>query len=255
MDVIALPALNDNYIWLLTSDDGHAVVVDPGAAEPVLGALAQGNLVLDAVLITHHHGDHVAGLGTLLERQPHLPVYGPARENVAGVTHAVGEGDQVVLDTLGLTLQVLDTPGHTAGHISFAGPQVLFCGDTLFAAGCGRLLEGSAEQMHPSLAKLKSLPGDTRVYCGHEYTQSNVAFALKVEPDNADLKARAQEVDALRSAQRPTLPTTIDLERRTNPFLRWDQPQVIRAAEARVGHPLDGPAQVFAVLRQWKDNA
>ena len=251
MQIIPIPAFRDNYIWLLRSGS-RAAVVDPGDAAPVLRHLADEGLSLAAILITHHHPDHVGGLPELLAQAP-VPVFGPARESIAGIDHPVGEGDRVALAELGVEFRVLDIPGHTAGHVGYYGGGALFCGDTLFAAGCGRLFEGTPAQMFASLQKLAALPGDTRVYCTHEYTLSNLAFAAAVEPDNPAVTERIAASQALRADQRPTVPFLLAGEMLTNPFLRSDQPAVIRQAEAQAGHSLGSPVEVFAAIREWKN--
>jgi hydroxyacylglutathione hydrolase len=253
-DVLHARAFEDNYIWIVRgSAPDRAVVVDPGDADPVFAALEAAGLTLAAVLCTHHHGDHVGGVGALTARWP-VPVYGPARERIRGATVPLADGDRVALDDLGLGFDVLDVPGHTAGHIAYVGHGLLFCGDTLFSAGCGRLFEGTAAQLHASLARLAALPDDTRVYCGHEYTRANLGFARRVEPDNPDIAVHLKTVEALRAADRPSLPSTIGLERRINPFLRSDVPTVREAAEREASKTLDSPVAVFAALRRWKDH-
>jgi hydroxyacylglutathione hydrolase len=246
-----IPAFNDNYFWLLICG-ALAAVVDPGAAEPVLSRLRANGLKLTDILVTHHHGDHVGGVAALAEATG-ARVYGPRGESIPAREVALGEGDAIKV--LGLDLQVLDVPGHTRGHIAYYAPRLraLFCGDTLFAAGCGRLFEGTAEQMTDSLGKLARLPADTRVYCAHEYTLSNLRFARAVEPDSEALRERQQACSALRDRGLPTLPSTIGEERATNPFLRCDVPVVRRAAEARAGRPLATTSAAFATLREWKD--
>ncbi len=253
MDIIPLPAFRDNYIWLL-HDDRHAVVVDPGDAVPVRQYLARQGLRLAAILVTHHHPDHVGGLAELLAAAT-VPVFGPAAENVEGVTRPVAEGDTVRLDELGVELSVLDIPGHTSGHVAYyaAGLGAVFCGDTLFSAGCGRLFEGTPPQLAASLAKLAALPDETRVYCTHEYTLSNLAFARVAEPDNAERDEWASRCEGLRAANQPTLPSTIGREKAINPFLRCDRPGVVRAVAARAGTAPRDPIACLAALRAWKD--
>jgi len=254
--LLPLAALTDNYIWLL-AHGAHAIVVDPGQAQPVVDALAQHGLTLGAILLTHHHHDHVGGAAQL-HAETHAPVYGPATETLPVCDHALQEGDGVHLENPHLSLSVLDVPGHTAGHIAFfadiAGfAPLLFCGDTLFAAGCGRLFEGTPTQMVQSLAKLAALPKETLVCCAHEYTLSNLRWALQVEADNPDLQARARTAQGLRDRGLPTLPSTLALELQTNPFLRTAQPAVVAAARAHAGVRLDGDVAVFTALRAWKN--
>lgn len=252
LQVTPVPAFNDNYLWLL-HNESHAAVVDPGDAEAIESALARMGLELAAILITHHHGDHVGGLSTLAGHWE-VPVYGPRSEGIAGITHPVGQGDSVHIAPLSARLDVMEVPGHTRGHIAYAGDGRVFCGDTLFACGCGRLFEGTPQQMHASLAALAALPGDTAVYCAHEYTLANIRFAQAVEPGNAALAERAARDAATRERKQPTLPTTIALERATNPFLRCAEPTVQAQAARHAGRPLPDPVEVFAVLREWKNN-
>lgn len=257
LHIEALPAFTDNYIWLLTRDGSRAAaVVDPGDPDVVLAALAARGLTLDAVLITHHHRDHTGGIARLKAAFPRAVVPGPAGERIAGLTRRLVEDDQV--EVLGARFRVLDVPGHTAGHIAYVGEApdaagVLFCGDTLFAGGCGRLFEGTPEQMTASLAKLAALPGDTRVYCAHEYTLANLGFAAWVEPDSPALLARVADDAARRRRDEPTVPSTLALERATNPFLRVREPAVIAAAERFTGQRLATDSEVFWAVRHWKD--
>ncbi len=249
-----VPAFSDNYLWLLAgADAGRAAVVDPGDATAVLAALAAADAVLGAIIITHHHADHIGGVGELLARFPDAAVYAPRDERIAGATQTVGEGERVHVACLGCDFEVLEVPGHTATHIAYYGDGKLFCGDTVFACGCGRLFEGTPEQMHCSLSKIMRLPDDTEIYCAHEYTLANIAFARQVEPDNPALRQREQDARRLREAGRPTVPSSLALEKRTNPFLRFDEPNVIAAAEHRAGHPLHNGAEVFGAVRHWKD--
>ena len=255
INVLAIPALSDNYIWLLHREQQQdCVVVDPGEADPVMQHLEQHSLTLRAILLTHHHGDHIGGVEALLAGRD-LPVYGPAREHIGARTHPLDRGDQVEIPELDLVLDVLHVPGHTAGHIAYAGGGMLFAGDTLFAGGCGRLFEGTPEQMLNSLDRLACLPEDTAVYCGHEYTEANLRFAKRVDPHNRALAERLRQVIQQRQNGHCTLPSRIGLERQTNPFLRADNPQVRQATEALVGHALPTRLDVFTAVRALKDAA
>lgn len=250
--IIPIPAFADNYIWLVREGSAGAVV-DPGDAAPVIGYLQREGITLTAIIATHHHGDHVGGIRALTARWP-VPVYGPAGEDIPGRTQALAEGDAIVVPGIGLSLSTLDIPGHTAGHIALVGKDLVFCGDTLFAAGCGRLFEGTPAQMVASLGKLAALPDTTRVYCGHEYTVSNLRFALAVEPDSAALRNRQARAQAMRAAGVPTVPTMLVEERATNPFLRVHHPSIRAAVERHAGRALDGPVALFAELRAWKNS-
>jgi hydroxyacylglutathione hydrolase len=253
--IIPIPAFADNYIWTLCCE-GNAVVVDPGDAEPVLDYLDHEGFALTAILATHHHNDHVGGVPALVARYG-VPVFGPARESIPERTWALGEGDEIDVPGLPLRLRVMDIPGHTAGHIAYfgdvSGVPSVFCGDTLFAAGCGRLFEGTPQQMWTSLSALAALPPDTRVYCGHEYTLANIRFALAVEPDSAPLWDRQAREQAKRDRGEPTLPSTIGEERLTNPFLRAQVPGVRKTAASHAGGTLAGDVETFAALRAWKN--
>jgi hydroxyacylglutathione hydrolase len=251
IEVVPLRAFKDNYVWTLR-DSGVAAVVDPGDARPVLDYLASENLRLIAILATHHHQDHVGGIAELLQEHP-VPVYGPRGEPITTLTHPVGGGDRVALKDLAVSFEVLNIPGHTRAHIAYYGANMLFCGDTLFACGCGRVFEGTPQQLHASLQSLMRLPDETKVYCGHEYTLANIAFAKAVEPENAALLQREASDARLRSENRPTLPSTIGREKATNPFLRVTRPAVIQSANKYLGRRVSDPAAVFAALRQWKN--
>jgi hydroxyacylglutathione hydrolase len=253
MYLIPVPAFADNYLWLL-HDGQHALVVDPGDAQPVLQTLARHALQLTSILVTHHHADHTGGVEALRQATG-ARVYGPAAESIPEPFTRLKQGDTV--QALGLDFQVLDVPGHTAGHIAFYTPDMdgqplLFCGDTLFSGGCGRLFEGTPAQMLASLDKLAALPGATRVCCAHEYTLSNLRFALAAEPDNSDLAAYQAHCQRLREQGLPTLPSTLAQERLINPFLRTRQPALLAAAHRRDASA-QGDVAVFAALRQWKN--
>lgn len=251
-EVVPLRAFSDNYIWTLR--DAHcAAVVDPGDAQPVLDYLARENLKLVAILNTHHHADHVGGNAALLARAP-VPVYGPRDERIAEVSERLADGQRFTLPHFGIELETIEIPGHTRSHIAFYGDGLLFCGDTLFAAGCGRLFEGTPRQMHDSLTRLTRLPDDTRVYCGHEYTLSNIKFAKAVDPDNRRLLELETQAQAQRAQDQPTLPSTISQEKATNPFLRVTDPAIIRSASARAAKKLSDPVSVLAEIRDWKNN-
>jgi hydroxyacylglutathione hydrolase len=255
MDLVALPAFTDNYIWMF-HDGRQALVVDPGDAAPVTQALNAQGLELAGILVTHHHGDHTGGVDAL---RPRLTgrVFGPANENIPEPYERLRHGDRC--EGLGLRFEVIDVPGHTSGHIAYycddAGPgqaPILFCGDTLFSAGCGRLFEGTAEQMHRSLQRLAALPGRTRVCCGHEYTLSNLRFAHCAEAGNAAIERHSHWCQAQRQRGMPTLPSSIEREREINPFLRCTVPAVVQSARAHGASSEEEPA-VFAALRQWKN--
>lgn len=255
MKLLPLPAFTDNYIWML-HDGRQALVVDPGDSAPVLQALQQLDVQLQAILVTHHHTDHVGGVD-VLRNATGAEVYGPAREKIPEPLHRLAQGDAV--EILGMRFEVIDVPGHTAGHIAYYcadmnGEPLLFCGDTLFSAGCGRLFEGTPAQMLHSLDKLAALPGNTRVCCTHEYTLSNLKFARAVEPGNAALLHHSAQCEALRAGNQPTLPSRLDLERAINPFLRVRQPAVAQAAQAYDAQAnQDDAVAVLAALRQWKN--
>jgi hydroxyacylglutathione hydrolase len=251
MKIVPLKAFKDNYIWTLRTAT-HAAVVDPGEAAPVLDYLASEGLALAAILATHHHPDHVGGIAEIL-RSHRCPVYGPRNEPIPTLTHPVSEGDVVRIPELGAEFTVLDIPGHTRAHIAYYGLESLFCGDTLFACGCGRVFEGTPEQMFASLGKLLALPDQTKVYCGHEYTLANMQFAKAVEPANAALAEREKRDQALRDRGLPTLPSTLGDEKATNPFLRCREPAVVESANKYLGKRIGDPVSVFSAIRQWKN--
>jgi hydroxyacylglutathione hydrolase len=256
MNLQALPAFSDNYIWML-HDGRQALVVDPGEPAPVEHALDAHGLALAGILVTHHHGDHVGGIEALRPRLQATGgrVHGPAHERIPPPFEPLRDGDTVEL--LGMRFHVIDVPGHTAGHIAFFthgedDAPLLFCGDTLFSGGCGRLFEGTPTQMHASLERLAALPGDTRVCCAHEYTLSNLRFGLAIEPGNPALQDHLKHCQALREQGQPTLPSTIALERRINPFIRCQEAAVADAALAHGAHTRE-PVDVFTALREWKN--
>lgn len=252
-----IPAFADNYIWALHAESGSTVcVVDPGDAGPVIEYIEQNQLTLSDILITHHHPDHTGGIAALTARYSPR-VSGPGHSNIKGITHVVAEGACVEFGNC--VFEVIEVPGHTLDHIAYfhagntAQAPLLFCGDTLFAAGCGRLFEGTPAQMHASLAKLKSLPHQTEVYCTHEYTLANLAFAKAADPQNQTLGERIKIEKTKREMSQPTLPTSIELELRTNPFLRCTDPDLIHNLIAHIHEKPATEVAVFAALRSWKD--
>jgi len=255
LNVLAVPAFSDNYLWLI-HDGVNAAAVDPGDSDPILAALAAHELTLTAILLTHHHADHIGGVPQLLRHAP-VPVFGPRNDHIAVVTEPLGEGDRVAVPGLALTLRVLDVPGHTKGHIAYvrdSGEPWLFCGDTLFAGGCGRIFEGTPAQMADSLGKLAALPALTKVYCAHEYTLANLRFASAVEPGNLPLRDRFASDSAQRAAGKPTVPSTIGIEQATNPFLRYREKEIVDSLVT--AGKLDAgaaPLAAFTALREWKN--
>jgi hydroxyacylglutathione hydrolase len=251
ISVIPLRAFTDNYIWLIRA--GHnAAVVDPGDAAPVLAYLQAERLALTAILCTHHHADHVGGNAELL-RHFAAQVYAPDDDRIPAATRRLHEGDKVRLGEFDLDFSVFEIPGHTRSHIAYYGAGMLFCGDTLFACGCGRLFEGTPQQMYASLTKLAALPDTTAVYCGHEYTLSNIRFAKAVEPRNAELAKWESAAAALRARNEPTVPSTLRIEKLANPFLRCDHPEVMGSASQHAGKQLSDPVSVLAAIREWKN--
>ncbi|HEU4669724.1 MAG TPA: hydroxyacylglutathione hydrolase [Dyella sp.] len=252
MHLMALPALADNYIWLLHDDQRHAAVVDPGDADVVEKALAEHGLSLRAILLTHHHHDHIDGVERLQQTHP-VEIYAPRDPRIDHVNQRVGDGDVVELYAPALRLEVIAVPGHTLSHVAYAGAGFLFCGDTLFSLGCGRLFEGSPEQMLASLDRLSALPADTLVCCAHEYTAANGRFAREIDPANSELTERLAEVSRLREHSRPTLPVPLGRELGTNPFLRIDHPALVAWGERRDVAAGDRIGR-FAALRGAKDH-
>ena len=253
LKITALPALKDNYIWLIrNSGDRHVIIVDPGEAGPVQKELDAANLQPVAILNTHHHYDHVDGISELVASYG-IPVYGPENESIPELTHPVGENNHIFLETVGANFQVLEIPGHTAGHIGYYGHGLLFCGDTLFTAGCGKIFDGTAQQLFHSLEKIMALPDETLIYCAHEYTEENLLFARMVEPENSTIIQRLKKTRRIRSSGAPTIPSTLAEEKLTNPFLRCDCKEVIAATEQFAAHALNTPEQVFIALRRWRD--
>jgi hydroxyacylglutathione hydrolase len=246
-----IPALVDNYIWLLADAVGNAAVVDPGEAAPVERVLARRGLTLQSILITHHHPDHIAGVAKLC-RGRHVEVIAPAEERIPHADRRVGHGDVVTLALPAARFEVMAVPGHTTSHIAYAGEGLLFCGDTMFSLGCGRLFEGTPAQMLASLDQLIDLPDETLVCCGHEYSQTNARFALSIDGDNAALKSRAKDIEEKRSRGEPTVPSTMGMERAANPFLRTDS-DAVAAWAAREAGAQDRVSR-FAALRNAKDS-
>jgi len=250
MQLHPLPAFADNYIWTLTDDAGRVLIVDPGEAGPVRDFLRDGRQPT-AILLTHHHADHIGGTAELLETWPDLPVISPQDGRIRHATRVVGQGDTVEVGQW--EFDVLEIPGHTLTHIAFHGHGVVFCGDTLFSLGCGRLFEGTPAQMCASLTKLASLPPETRICCGHEYTVNNSRFASVVEPGNLALRRRSEEARTMRDRGLPTLPSTLADELAANPFLRADAPEIRQSLRARLGREPVDSVEAFAELRRWKD--
>jgi hydroxyacylglutathione hydrolase len=250
-DITAIPALRDNYIWAL-HNSRYAAVVDPGEAAPVLDFLDTHGLQLNAILCTHRHADHIGGI-TKLREVYSVPVYGRQHPGNPYVSHDLHEGSQLKFDALGINFDILEIPGHLNDHIAYYAPDILFCGDVLFGAGCGRNFEGTLAQLHLSLQRLAQLPDTTRVYSAHEYTTANLRFALACEPHNMELLRRIEQAEQQLMANLPTLPSTIALEKATNPFLRCNQPELIRTLQQR-GLTDAGELSVFIALREWRNH-
>ncbi|MGH1461754.1 MAG: hydroxyacylglutathione hydrolase [Neptuniibacter sp.] len=253
-NVTPIPAFNDNYIWAIALPDNNKIaVVDPGDATPVLNYLQSNQLELAAILITHHHNDHTGGVDQLRESF-NVPVYGPASSPFAGITNPLSNDDKISL--FGNVLSIKEIPGHTLDHISYFSDQTqpqIFCGDTLFLAGCGRLFEGTAKQMLSAMAYFKTLPENTEVYCTHEYSLANLAFALAVEPNNRSIAEAIQNCESMRQQDIPTLPSSIAQEKQINPFMRTQHADVISAAQKFSGAALNEEVEVFASIREWKN--
>lgn len=251
LTITAIPALQDNYIWLLQRER-HAIAVDPGEAAPVLDFLQKSGLQLDAILCTHRHHDHVDGIDEL-RGVYNVPVHGRSHPKNPHITHGLREGDQLRIDRLNTVFDVIEVPGHLDDHIAFVAVGMVFCGDVMFGGGCGRNFEGTLAQLHHSLQRLAALPDDTRVYCAHEYTAYNLPFALACEPTNPDIQRRIADAKRLRAGNHPTVPSTIALEKATNPFLRCTSPEIIRTLQAR-GLADTSEIAVFTALREWRDH-
>jgi len=255
INVHPIKAFKDNYIWIL-HDTAYAIAVDPGISNGVINFLRTNDLKLVAILVTHHHSDHTGGIADLRELF-NVPVYGPRSEVISTVTQQVSEGEEIVIAELEINLAVLNTPGHTHGHIAFYMNypfNAVFCGDTLFASGCGRVFEGTYAQMHASLNKLSQLPDDTLIYCAHEYTLNNIGFAKCVDPDNHALIEFESLCKQLLAKQKPTLPTYLAFEKTINPFLRCSDPKIIHSARNHSNQLTSDPVKIFSMLRRWKDN-
>ena len=252
LKIIPIQAIRDNYIWTIyDSNSKQAIVLDPGEAQPAIQELSRLSLSLSAILITHHHFDHTDGIASLLNRW-NVPVYGANNSPIEYITNKISEGD--TLDLMpNLQLKVLEIPGHTLDHVAYYGNNMLFCGDTLFAGGCGGIFEGTAEQMWNSLKKIAKLPQKTLIYCAHEYTEKNLKFASQIEPNNNDLKQRIMKTKELRTQKLPTIPSTLKLELKTNPFLRINNPSIIKTIEKHYKNNNFSAIELFERLRSWKN--
>ena len=251
-NITPLPFGHDNYIWLV-DNNRHAALVDPGEAMPALAALKENRLEPAAILLTHHHGDHTGGVREIVTHYPGIPVYGPRKDGIAHVDHPLENGDSILIEAMKLELQIIGVPAHTRGHIAYLGHGMLFCGDTLFSAGCGRIFEGTPSDLELALGRLARLNDDTKVYCAHEYTLANLAFARAAEPENAARDRYAAHCEALREQGSPTLPSTIAIERAINPFLRTDVENVIDSVTTHCGTRPPNMLTCLAALRAWKD--
>lgn len=250
--IIPIPAFKDNYIWMFFAAAKKVWVVDPGDAQPVMQALKQNDVDLAGILITHHHHDHSGGVAELLSHWKNIQVVGSQVSRVSSITHPVESSAEVICGSV--RLRALAIPGHTLDHMAFYNNEILFCGDTLFSVGCGRIFEGTPEQMYNSLTKLRALPTTIKIYCGHEYTLANLQFAQHVEPNNPHIAEKTRLVKKLLAENKPTLPAILQEEKLLNPFLRCDVPDVVHAAEQYANKTLKTPVEVFACLREWKNN-
>jgi len=252
--ITPIAVLDDNYIWfIINNNNHHCLIFDPGDAKPTKQYIESQHLIPDAILLTHHHADHIDGAAQL-SKEYNIPIYGPAHDGIKQVTHPLQEGDQINFPNLNLTFTILDLPGHTLGHIAYYDQHHLFPGDTLFSAGCGRIFEGSPADMYHALSKLAALPDSTQIYPAHEYTLANLRFAEAVEPENQAIKEQIEACEKLKELNQPSLPSTIAREKTINPFLRYQEKTVITAAEQHTNKKLESSADVFATLRQWKDH-
>lgn len=253
MEILQIPAFTDNYFWILYSEENRkATVIDPGDSKPIINALSENNLDLSNILITHHHADHIGGVNDLIKEYPEVEVFGPSDDRIPK-TKIVNDKDNLYLENIKTHFQVLDVAGHTKSHIAYYTKEKLFCGDTLFSCGCGRLFEGTPKQMHKALSKIMRLPNETLVYCAHEYTLDNIGFAKLVEPDNEDLLNREKEVTKLIEQNKFSIPCLLGVEKKTNPFLRFDYPSVKSSVENHYNINIDNATDVFMYTRKWKD--
>ncbi len=254
LEITPVEVFDDNYIWLLHRPGVKQVaVVDPGDEEPLLELLKREGLELEAILLTHKHGDHTGGAAELVAAYPEVAVFGPANENISVVTKKLHDGESIHIAGLDLYLSIMELPGHTEGHLAYLTDGALFCGDTLFASGCGRVFSGTHEQLYSSLQRIAALPADTLIYCAHEYTLDNIGFAKWVEPDNQAVLQRELVAQEQRARGEPTIPSRLQLELDSNPFMRCSEESVMAAAEGYVGHPLHGGVEIFTAIRNWKD--